>query len=75
MRLAYDRGGMPTVDSAPTSPYLRRLMRLAFLAPDIQRAILDGRQPRSLNLEALMAMELPLDWSAQRRMVERTDLR
>ncbi len=73
--LAHDRGGMPIVDAAPSSPYLRRLMRLAFLAPDIQRDILDGRQPRSLNLEALMAMELPLDWSAQRRMVEGMDLR
>ena len=73
--LAHDRGGMPIADAAPSSPYLRRLMRLAFLAPDIQRDILDGRQPRSLNLEALMAMELPLDWCAQRRMVEGMDLR
>lgn len=52
--------------TAPTSPYDRNILRLAFLAPDIQRAILEGRQPHHLNLEALKSIKLPLRWSRQR---------
>jgi len=48
--------------------YDRRLLRLAFLAPDIQRAILDGRQPSGLTLQALRAMELPISWDEQRSL-------
>ena len=58
--------GHPTVATAPASPYERRLMRLAFLAPDIQRAILAGHQPSHCNLEYLMRSELPLAWPDQR---------
>lgn len=58
--------GLPTIGAAPTSPYDRGILRLAFLAPDIQQAILDGRQPHHLNLEALKSIELPLSWSQQR---------
>ncbi|WP_066548819.1 MULTISPECIES: hypothetical protein [unclassified Sphingomonas] len=61
--------GLPTLDTAPTSPYDRNIRRLAFLAPDIQRAILDGRQPHHLNLKALKHVELPLNWSRQREML------
>jgi site-specific DNA recombinase len=46
--------------------YVSRLLKLAFLAPDIIDAILDGRQPRSLSLERLKKIELPLSWNAQR---------
>ena len=55
--------------TAPKSPYERRLLRLAFLAPDIQQAILAGGQPRSLNLEQLIHSDLPLAWSRQREML------
>ena len=48
-------------------PYVRKLSGLAFLAPDIQRAILDGRQPAGLMLASLLWAQLPLDWHAQRR--------
>lgn len=61
--------GMPFCEAAPVSPYDRRLLRLAFLAPDIQRAILAGYQPAGLNLERLMGMEIPLDWAEQRVML------
>jgi site-specific DNA recombinase len=44
-------------------------MRLAFLAPDIQRDILAGRQPARLNVERLRKMALPLNWSEQRKAV------
>lgn len=46
--------------------YLRRLVPLAFLAPDIQAAILDGRQPIGLTLQSLRDREIPLSWADQR---------
>ena len=55
------------MSDAPVSPYDRRILRLAFLAPDLQRDILAGRQPASLNLEYIMAREIPLAWSDQRK--------
>ena len=48
------------------APYLTRTMRLAQLAPDLVEAILDGRQPRGLTLEALRS-PLPSDWAGQRQ--------
>ena len=50
------------------APYLTRTMRLAQLAPDVVEAILDGRQPRQLTLEALR-QPLPEAWDAQKRML------
>ena len=58
--------GMPLATYASASPYERRVQRLAFLAPDIQRAIIDGAQPPRLNLERLAKSELPLSWKEQR---------
>jgi site-specific DNA recombinase len=47
--------------------YVSRLIRLAFLAPDIVESIVDGRQPTALTAEALTRrIELPLSWCAQR---------
>lgn len=60
------RRGQPTLDAAPVSSHDRILLRLALLAPDLQRDILAGRQPASLNLEKLRFMEIPLDWKQQR---------
>jgi hypothetical protein len=62
-----DDSGLPVLNAAPSSPYHRRLVRLAFLAPDIQRAILVGKQPPGLTLEQLTRRRLPLLWSEQRR--------
>ena len=44
------------------------VLRMTRLAPDIIRAILDGRQPRHLNLHAMRGRqgEVPLDWDEQR---------
>lgn len=58
--------GLPTMDIAPTSPYDRRILRLAFLAPDIQRSILAGQQPSHCNLEYLLREDIPLSWERQR---------
>lgn len=57
----------PVLQTAPTSPWKRNLVRLAFLAPDIQQIILEGRQPDPLTLALLMKEEIPLLWSDQRR--------
>jgi DNA invertase Pin-like site-specific DNA recombinase len=47
--------------------YFTRLVRLSYLAPDITQAILDGRQPRDLTPEKLLAhSRLPLAWHEQR---------
>jgi len=59
------------IDSARgvEDPYLRKLTRLAFLAPDIQRSILEGRQPPGLKLADLLADDLPLSWEDQRQQL------
>ena len=47
--------------------YLRRLAGLAFLAPDIQRAILEGRHPAGLSACHMINQRVPLAWADQRR--------
>jgi site-specific DNA recombinase len=50
--------------------YVRRLTRLAFLAPRIVEAIVAGHQPPALTAKALTErIELPLSWSDQERAV------
>lgn len=45
-----------------------RLIRLAFLAPDIVAAIVEGRQPTDLTATRLSRWKnLPLGWAEQRR--------
>jgi hypothetical protein len=47
--------------------YFTRVVRLSYLAPDITHAILDGRQPRDLTADRLLAhSRLPLAWHEQR---------
>ena len=52
--------------------WVSEVLRMTRLAPDIIRAILEGRQPRHLNLHAMRGrqVEVPLDWDAQRRLFE-----
>ena len=50
--------------------YFTRVVRLSYLAPDITRAILDGRQPRDLTADRLLAhSRLPLAWHEQRTLL------
>jgi hypothetical protein len=49
------------------SRYVRKLLPLAHLAPDIVEAICAGLQPTDLTLETLVYADLPNDWSEQRR--------
>jgi DNA invertase Pin-like site-specific DNA recombinase len=53
-----------------SSSYVTRLLRLAFLAPDIVTAILNGWHPPQLTANQLMHdTRLPLDWTAQRELL------
>ncbi|MBY0558594.1 recombinase family protein [Hyphomicrobium sp.] len=52
------------------SSYVRSHWPLAFLAPSIISAILEGRQPADLSLKQLMyRTDLALDWAQQRRQL------
>lgn len=42
-------------------------LQLAFLAPRIQQAIIEGAQPAALTLHRLTRPEMPADWYAQYR--------
>jgi len=47
-----------------------KLIRLAFLAPDIVQSILDGTGPVSLTADRLRRLsELPTCWQAQQRLL------
>ena len=46
-----------------------RTLKLAFLAPDIQLAILSGTQPRGLLLKDLIYQAIPTAWSEQRKLL------
>ena len=53
-----------------TSSYFTRVLRLTFLAPDITRAILEGRHPQDLTARKLLAhSRLPLTWPEQRQIL------
>jgi len=50
--------------------HVGRVLRLAFLAPDIVEAILDGRQPVGLSAKRqLLHTQQPYDWSEQRHLL------
>jgi site-specific DNA recombinase len=49
--------------------YFCRLLRLNYLAPDIQTSIFDGTQPLDLTLQKLVYSALPLDWELQRQLL------
>lgn len=63
---------LPQIEAAPASPHQPRLIRLAFLSPDLQQSILDGRRPQGLTLARLIDTDIPLCWDAQERMFGRT---
>jgi hypothetical protein len=49
--------------------YVSRLIRLAFLAPEMVERIVAGRQPPELTAQSLQAgrFDIPVDWAAQKR--------
>jgi site-specific DNA recombinase len=44
-------------------------MRVNYLAPDIQAAIVDGTQPADLTRGKILFGSLPLDWEQQRHLL------
>jgi DNA invertase Pin-like site-specific DNA recombinase len=54
-----------------TRRYVRRLVDLAFLSPELVEAILLGRQPVELTATRLTELDLPLDWTDQRSLLAR----
>jgi site-specific DNA recombinase len=52
-----------------TRRYIRRLLCLAFLSPELVEAILQGRQPIELTATRLSELDLPLDWTEQHRLL------
>jgi site-specific DNA recombinase len=49
--------------------YIRRLVGLAFLSPELIEAILQGRQPVELTATRLTELDLPLDWTEQHKLL------
>lgn len=49
----------------PKSMYLRTVLRLNFLAPEIKKDILNGTQPRNLKWTDLKKTRIPLLWEEQ----------
>ena len=49
--------------------YIRRLVGLAFLSPELVEAILQGRQPVALTATRLTELDLPLDWTEQHKLL------
>ena len=60
------RGKRGLTSDSCTNAYVMKILKLAFLAPDIIEAILAGRQPVDLSQERLRRT-FSLDWSEQRQ--------
>lgn len=51
-----------------TRSFVNRLLRLTLLAPDIQQAIIDGGQPKAMQL-AELTRAIPDGWDEQREII------
>lgn len=49
---------------------VNELMRLTLLAPDIITQLMSGTQPRGLSLMWFQRNRLPVDWQAQRAIID-----
>ena len=52
-----------------TRRYIRRLVDVAFLSPELVEAILQGRRPVKLTATRLTELDLPLDWTEQHKLL------
>src|SRR5438552_18970108 len=52
-----------------TRRYVRRLVDLAFLSPELVEVILPGRLPVKLTATRLTGLGLPIDWTDQRSLL------
>lgn len=68
------RGGTPlsavAAREGASDPFVGSRVRLAFLAPALQLAILKGTRLPHLTLERIIRAGVPLDWSEQMRLHE-----
>ncbi|MEZ5655044.1 MAG: recombinase family protein [Sphingobium sp.] len=55
--------------TAPTNDWTRARIAIGLLAPDIQKALLQGTAPSHITPEMLLAATLPLDWTGQRKFL------
>jgi len=56
--------------SGLSNSYVKKLMPLAFLAPDIIESIIAGKQPAHLTTQMLIRqVNIPLDWEEQKRVL------
>jgi hypothetical protein len=55
-----------------TRSFVNRLLRLTLLAPDIVEAIVEGRQPKGMQLQELMRT-VPSAWQSQRQGLARRE--
>jgi site-specific DNA recombinase len=72
--LVMNSNGKPIQDlaaKAGVSPsYFTRVFRLSFLAPEITKAIVQGRQPSEFSaIKLMLAGRFPCVWSEQRRQL------
>lgn len=76
--VAYARAAHQMVESGKPHPMVAhygkrhfwQLLRIAWLAPDIISAIVEGRQPPDLTGRKLLrATNIPLDWAGQRQLL------
>jgi hypothetical protein len=65
-RSSYRSAGELAEAEGVTRSFANRLLRLTLLAPDIQEAILDGGQPKCMQLEELTDA-IPREWEKQRK--------
>jgi hypothetical protein len=73
-----DSGAMPSGSAIARAEGLHHstvneLLRLTLLAPDIVEMLLAGRQPRRMSLLWFQRNPLPVDWQAQREIVQRLE--
>ncbi|MEK6746124.1 MAG: recombinase family protein [Pseudomonadota bacterium] len=50
--------------------YAGDVMRLKYLSPEITTMIMNGTQPRNLNVSQLVRQPLPMDWEAQKTLLQ-----
>jgi len=57
-------------ETGRSEPYIRTRIPLAFLAPKLQAAILDGLQPAHVSVAQLLRDGIPMDWNEQARLFQ-----
>jgi site-specific DNA recombinase len=62
--------GAHSAMKAPASEWIRKRITVGLLAPDVQKALLAGTAPARLTADWVLTQDWPLDWQAQREMVQ-----